>query len=461
VRPDEAIAADLESSAARALARGGTTAAAAFLARAAVLTPNPQRKATRALAAAQAKLRAGAPAAARDLLALARSGVLDEFGRARADLVQAQITFASSRVDEALPLLLATARRLVPLDAGLARETFLDALSAAMFAGRLASGADASEVAVVAQQTSPPVTRPPGNVDLLLHALVTRFTGGYRDAVAASRDAVRAFRQETAPEEVLRWSWLASALAAEMWDDEGWTELVTRHVWTARAVGALAELPLALNARVVVHTCPGELDAAALLIAEIARLQEATGSSFTPYGTMTLAAWQGRAHEAVPLIEAGMEDALESGEGIGVAVARRAEAVLHNDPQLLRWLDAGRPPPPRFRRARAPARRTSPVRRRRPRPVPPSRSPGAIRGVRDGVRRRSSRPKPCARAAVPRSPRRGTPRSEPAGSGSAPTCRASSGPMPRRGSRRCPRRFPGARQRAAARPRRRPARQRR
>ena len=87
VRPDEAIAAELESSAGRALARGGTAAAAAFLAHAAVLTPHPRRKTARALAAAQAKLRAGAPAAARDLLALARTGVLDELGRARADLV--------------------------------------------------------------------------------------------------------------------------------------------------------------------------------------------------------------------------------------------------------------------------------------------------------------------------------------------------------------------------------------
>ncbi|WP_220296326.1 LuxR family transcriptional regulator [Streptomyces sp. MBT84] len=344
VRPDEEIAAELESSAARALARGGTAAAAAFLAHAAVLTPSPQYKATRALAAAQAKLRAGAPAAARDLLALARSGALDEFGRARTDLVEAQITFALSHIDEAVPLLLATARRLVTLDAGLARETFLDTLSAAMFAGRLAAGADAREVALVAQQTSPPVTRPPGNVDLLLHALATRFTGDYRDAVAASRDALHAFRRETAPEEILRWSWLASALAAEMWDDEAWTELVTRHVRTARSVGALAELPLALNSRAVVHTCAGELDAAALLIAEITRLQEATGGSFVPYGKMTLAAWQGRAPEAVPLIEAGMEGALESGEGIGVAVARRAEAVLHNG--LARYekaFDAARP----------------------------------------------------------------------------------------------------------------------
>ncbi|WP_198601836.1 ATP-binding protein [Streptomyces sp. MH60] len=330
VRPDEAIAAELESSAGRARARGGTAAAAAFLAHAAVLTPHPRRKATRALAAAQAKLRAGAPAAARDLLELARTGTLDELGRARADLVEARISFTSSRVDEALPRLLATARRLVPLDVGLARETFLDTLSAAMFAGRLASEAHVHEVAAAARGTTPPRTGPPRNADLLLDALTTRFLDGYREAVTVSRDAVRAFRREAEPDEVLRWSWAASALAAEMWDHEGWTELVTRHVRTARAVGALTELPLALNSRVVVHTTAGELDAAALLIAETGRVQEAVGSGFSPYGTMTLAAWQGHVSEAAPLIKAGTEEALGRGEGIGVAVACRAEAVLLN-----------------------------------------------------------------------------------------------------------------------------------
>ncbi|MFH9090161.1 AAA family ATPase [Streptomyces sp. NPDC017673] len=330
VRPDEAVAAELESSAGRALTRGGTAAAAAFLAHAAVLTPDPRRKATRALAAAQAKFRAGAPAAARDLLALAGSGVLDALGRARVELLQARIAFASSRDKEALPLLLATARRLVPLDAGLARETLLDALSAAIFAGRLASGTHVREVAATARKTLPPVTRPPRTADLLLDALALRFTVGYSEAVAASREAVRALRRETDPEEILRLSWPASALAAEMWDDEGWTELVTRQVRTVRAVGALAELPLALNSRVVLHTCAGELDAAGLLIAEIARVQEATGTSFAPYGTMTLAAWQGREREAAPLIEAGTEEAVHRGEGLGVAIGLRAKAVLNN-----------------------------------------------------------------------------------------------------------------------------------
>ncbi|MET9907751.1 AAA family ATPase [Streptomyces sp. NPDC006476] len=331
VRPDEAIAAELESSAARALARGGTAAAAAFLAHAAVLTPQPQRKATRALAAAQAKLRAGAPAAARDLLALAESGVLDEIGHARVHLTHAQIAFAGSRGAEALPLLLAAAQRLVPLDVGLARETFLDTVSAAMFAGRLAVGATVREVAEAAHRTSRSHTRPPRNADLLMDALATRFTSGYRAAAAGLRDAVSALRRETDPEQVLRWSWLASALAAEMWDDEGWTELATRHVQTARTVGALTELPLALNSRVVVHTYAGELDAAALLIAESLSVQEAAGSnSFTPYGALTLTAWQGREREAATLVRTSLDDAMNRGEGVGVSVAHGAASVLYN-----------------------------------------------------------------------------------------------------------------------------------
>ncbi|MFJ3671137.1 AAA family ATPase [Streptomyces sp. NPDC090106] len=330
VRPDESIAAELEASAGRAAARGATSAAAAFLAHAAVLTSHPGRKGTRALAAAQAKVRAGAPAAARELLALARSGPLDAPHRARADLVQAQIAFASGRLGEAVPLLLGTARRLLPLDTGLAHETFLDALSAAVFAGRLATDADARAVAEAAPRTPVSPAGPERTADLLLEALATRFTDGYADAVPSAHAVLDLFRRESDPERILRWSWLASALAAEMWDDESWTEIAARHVRTARAVGALAELPLALNSRVAVHTCAGELEEAAQLIAETGRVQEAVGSAFTLFGTVTVAAWQGRADEALPLIEAGLENAVRRGEGIGVAVARRAEAVLLN-----------------------------------------------------------------------------------------------------------------------------------
>ncbi|WP_282108158.1 helix-turn-helix transcriptional regulator [Streptomyces liliiviolaceus] len=331
VRPDEAIAADLEAAGGRAMSRGGAAAAAAFLAHAAVLTPQPRRKAARALAAAEAKLRAGAPTAARELLALAESTAADEHGRARAALLRAHIAFASSHAGPAPTALLAAARRLVPLDVDLARETFLDAISAAMFAGRSAAGTDVGDVAAAARQTTPSAKHTPRHVDLLLDAFSTRFTDGYEAAVDASRAAVRALRQETRTEEVLRWSWQASVLAAEMWDDRAWSELSARHVRTTRGVGALAELPLALNSRVVVHACAGELEAAALLSAEIATIQEAADSTFTAYGTLTLAAWQGRDREAAELIRTTMDRAADRGEtGVGAAIAQRALALLHN-----------------------------------------------------------------------------------------------------------------------------------
>ncbi|MFD9292781.1 AAA family ATPase [Streptomyces sp. NPDC060030] len=329
MRPDEDIAAELESSAGRAQARGGAAAAAAFLARAAVLTPQPQRKAVRAVAAAQAQLRAGAPAAARDLLAIAERANLNELDDARVDLLHAHIAFATSRGGDASALLEAAAHRLVPLDTGLARETFLDAVSAAMFAGRFAGDTDVRDIAEAARRT-PPTAKPPRHADLLLDALALRFAQEYPDAAGASRKAVDSLRATTDTAHLLRWSWLTSALAAETWDDEGWQTLVARHVETARTLGALSELPLALNSQVVVHTCTGELEAAALLVAEIPLVQEASGGSLVPYGALALAAWQRSEREADALIQSSMDDAVTRGEGIGVAIAQRARAVLYN-----------------------------------------------------------------------------------------------------------------------------------
>ncbi|MBK5116580.1 MAG: AAA family ATPase, partial [Thermoleophilia bacterium] len=157
--PDEEVADELERSAARAQARGGFAAAAAFLERAAMLTPVPARRAQRALVAAQTKFRAGALADALGLLSSTQIGALDELNRARVDLLRAQIAFASTHGRNAPGLLLRAARRLTPLSRELACETYLEALSAAMFAGRLAApGSSSLDVAVAAKAgTRPPV----------------------------------------------------------------------------------------------------------------------------------------------------------------------------------------------------------------------------------------------------------------------------------------------------------------
>ena len=136
--PDEEIAAELERSAARAQARGGFAAAAAFLERGVTLTPEPSRRAKRALAAAQTKFQAGAFDDALGLLRTADTGVLSALERARVGLLQAQIAFATMRGNEGAPLLLEAADRLADLDPVLARETYLEALVAAGFAGHLA-----------------------------------------------------------------------------------------------------------------------------------------------------------------------------------------------------------------------------------------------------------------------------------------------------------------------------------
>jgi hypothetical protein len=119
--PDEDVAAELERSAGRAQARGGLAAAAAFLERASMLTPGPARRARRLLAAARAKRAAGALDAALRLLVAVEAGPLDALRTAEVDHLRGLIALVQRGPSDAARLLLSAARRLEPLDAGLAR----------------------------------------------------------------------------------------------------------------------------------------------------------------------------------------------------------------------------------------------------------------------------------------------------------------------------------------------------
>jgi DNA-binding CsgD family transcriptional regulator len=328
--PDEDVAEELERSSERVRARGGLAAAAAFLERAALFTRDPARRAGRALAAAQTKVQAGAFEAATDLLAMAEAGPLDELQRARVDLLRAQLAFATSRGGDAPRLLLMAARRFEPIEAGLARETYLDAINAAAFAGRLASpGGGVVEVARAAA-AAPRPPHAPRAPDILLDGLVANFVAGYAAAVPDLRKALTAFGNGMSADEELRWMWLINLAALHLWDDENWDPLSARYLQLARKAGALNELPLALSTRAMMLLFVGDLTAASTLIDEQSTITEATGSNLAPYAAMRLAAMRGSEGEASALIELAKREVSRRGEGIEVACAEWTRAVLQN-----------------------------------------------------------------------------------------------------------------------------------
>lgn len=328
-RPDENVAAELERAAGRAQARGGLAAAAAFLERAATLTPEPTRRAQRALAAAQTAYEAGALDDALALLGTAEAGAVDVGQRARVHLLRAQIAFAARRGSDAPRLLLKAARELEAVDPNLARATYLEALSAAMFAGRLARGCGAVEISEAALAGPPPPAAPSPS-DLLLEGLAVHFTVGYAAGAPILKQALRAFRQETAlPPQEARWLWFASWVALHLWDDEAWTVLSARHLELVRAAGALTALPFVLTNRSSTYAWSGELAVAASLEEELRAATEATGIAPVAYGALSIAALRGREAELSELIQTTVREAEARGEGLALTVTEMLRGTLY------------------------------------------------------------------------------------------------------------------------------------
>lgn len=263
--PDETVARELERCAARLECRGGIAAAAAFLARATELTPDPAGRATRALAAARAKLAVGALDGAAELLGTAEIGPLDALSRARLERLRAELGFSKTRGSDATAALLDAGKRLERLDAERARDTYLDAFDAAIFAGRESSGGGVAGVAEVVR-SAPAGPQPPRPTDLLLDALATRFAESYGAAAQPLRAAVKAVAATDDDGRNGRALWLAWRVAPDLWDDELWHELADRAVRHARDAGRLSVLPIALTYRAAVHVQAGEFEAASALI---------------------------------------------------------------------------------------------------------------------------------------------------------------------------------------------------
>ena len=329
--PDEHVASELERSAGRAQRRGGVAAAAAFLERATELTPDPARAggARAGRGAEQARCRR-AGCRARSCWAPPR--------RARWTRYSGPVSTCcapGSRSPRAAAMTLLRCSSRPPNGSSrsmsrLARETYLEAFSAAIFAGGLATGVGLREVAEAARRAPRPL-RPPRPADLLLDGLTLLITEGHAAGVPVLKQALTAFRGESiSTEEELRWLWHACRVAMKLWDDESWFVLSTRAVQLARDVGTLTVLPHALNLHAGIHIFAGEFATAEALRDEEHEVSTAIGLPDVAYTRLILAGWRGQQAETTRMIAASERDAIARGEGRTIGAGDYAAAVLHN-----------------------------------------------------------------------------------------------------------------------------------
>jgi DNA-binding CsgD family transcriptional regulator len=328
--PDEAIAAELEQSAGRAQMRGGLSAAAAFLDRAAELTADPQQQALRLLLAAGAHVMAGENEQALDGLRASARHLEDPAARAQAKRIDGAIRFADGRGGDTPSLLFEAAMGFRDLDVRLARETLLECFESAYWAAQLTTGTTMVDVAEAARA----LPAPEGDetvANLLLTGYTERLTTGFPAAVPWWRRAAEAHPGELERERRLHWEGLVWNVTGEMLDYEAHKATAGRWVAAARKQGALATLPVALSGLAWCEVLGGRLDAAQDLNAQAEEITAATGAPEVPGAAgillMGLLAWRGR-EETRAAVEAVSAEAIRRGQGLGVPIGQYALTLL-------------------------------------------------------------------------------------------------------------------------------------
>jgi DNA-binding CsgD family transcriptional regulator len=330
VGPDEAVADELERSAARARARGGQAATAAFLERAVHLTLEPAHRAERALAAAEAKYLAGSAEDALRLAAVAQGGPLNEDQRVRGGVLRGRVAMMQRRPSDAPPELLPAAQRLERFDRRAARDTYRDAFIAAVVAGRLAGDEGLPEVAA-AIRSAAPSTDPPSASDELLDALALLIEGRWATGAEALQRALAAFRAALTSGQIeLPWLFLAGYVSLWVWDEEMLDALSGRALAIVRDEGVLALLPPVAAVRVAWDLFAGDLSSASAHVLEQDTIHNAIGGERSPGSRIALAAFRGHEAEVAQLDEATTRDAVARGDGMGVTMRHWSTAVLCN-----------------------------------------------------------------------------------------------------------------------------------
>jgi DNA-binding CsgD family transcriptional regulator len=274
--PDEQVAAELERSADRARGRGGLGSGAAFLERAAALTPDGDHQARRMLAAAESRLAGGEASAARTLLGLAAPRLTDVLTRARARRLEGQSLYAAGQMPEATSVLLDAAGMLQPLETRLARDTLLDAFTAAQFSAQ--PGAGMAEF-LRAVRSVPKVADSRVTVaDLLLDGFAAMGERRYQAGAALLRRAIVPLAAgQPIPDDALPHLMAVAQAAGMLYDDSARYQMEKRWVAELRDRGAIAALLPALGTQLSVQVQEGRFADAEATLAEARALSEATG----------------------------------------------------------------------------------------------------------------------------------------------------------------------------------------
>lgn len=323
----EPVAAALEQSAGRAGARGGFLAAAAFYERAMRLAEAPATRIRCAVAGATALELAGAQPRALRMLQEARWDADDPVDRARLDVVRGRLLFTLERSARPVELFLSAAEALAPTDPAAARETYLDALSAATLA---ASGEDGSDIRSTAERASaapPPAPDGHRTIDRLLEVMREMAVAEPAESLPLLRRHLQEFTDVADdPGSRARWLWIASRLAAIGWDERRWGDFIDEGVATARAAGALTAVAATITTGVALELLRGRGRDARALADEALEIWDSIAIPRAPYGIGAVAAWDGEP-EGRALLTRVLQESAEHGEGMARPFVHWASAL--------------------------------------------------------------------------------------------------------------------------------------
>ncbi len=302
---------------------------ARFLERAASLSPDPPKRTSRRLAAAEAFLTGGEVGRARVLLSEIEPRLTRADEPARGRRLAGEIALAEGRVAEAQPMLLLAARSFVDRNPRRARDVYLRALQVAVLAGGFNGSGISMETAAAALRGQR--SRSIRTEDIILEAFARRLLRGSNGNTAR----MRAVTRRLGAKHHLEWMDFATWAAAEVWDDEAIWAMSLRWVALAREADRRADLGRALLSQAVLYEAPtGRLEDAETSIAQARRTLAAAKVRYSAEraasAVVFISAWRGRSGRVRRLAPIAQRYAAQRGHGIHAARVEYALAVLEN-----------------------------------------------------------------------------------------------------------------------------------